>query len=96
MRIGTERGRGLPGLNAVIRAVVHKGVLHYGDQRSSASWRAGAAYSRPYDAAQHEVHERDAASRRDDPALFAHQREEDPGGFEKCLAGSFKARSSMR
>src|ERR1039457_4012234 len=33
MRIGMLTGGGdCPGLNAVIRAVVHKGVLHYGDE----------------------------------------------------------------
>ena len=74
-RIGLLTGGGdCPGLNAVIRAVVRKGINTYGHE--FVGFRYGWAGVLGCDAIDLDApdHERDPASRRHDPRHLAHER----------------------
>ena len=71
MRLGVLTGGGdCPGLNAVIRAVVRRGVLAHGMEflGFQDGWRGAARGRDP--AARHRPDDRDPASRRDDPRVL--------------------------
>ena len=80
MRIGVLTGGGdCPGLNAVIRAVVRKGVEEYGHE--FVGFRDGwkGPLEGAHDAARRPGGPRDPAARRHDPRLVAHQPGQDRG-----------------
>ena len=74
MRIGMLTGGGdCPGLNAVIRAIVRKGIDAYGDQLIGFrdGWRGVLEGS--FERADDRVHPRHPAAGRHDPGQLAHQ-----------------------
>ena len=80
MRVGMLTGGGdCPGLNAVIRAAVRKGIQHYGDEFVGfmEGWRGVIEnVTMPLNL---ETTSRDFAEGRNDSAVFADECEEDSG-----------------
>ena len=78
MRVGMLTGGGdCPGLNAVIRAAVRKGILHHKDEFVGFTEGVAGCAGRRDHAAQPRDHVRDSPPGWDHSAVIADQREED-------------------